>query len=371
MASLLMELLHDASQRAGDIAAALNAVSINASPAVDAYRNRMAAMGDQARSVIDRMLVDPDIDDPVYANNYFRDYSYFARLIRGLEDLPLLVLERFNAADQQATDFMTAICSESRYPFTPPICSALSSQYFWTRPDMDLVFVPCLEPNHLLGIPDIYHELGHILLFREKVRLEQGALAIVDDEFAGRLGEGKRQNWPAASLEQIEAYHHNWRRSWLLEFGSDLIATYLVGPSFGWCNIRTATNLGGALFEGNDSHPADDARATAIGMMLSEIGYDDSRMQIQYRWKELVDLANESAPHRYELAYPMTLLKSLTRFFREQCNDMGLAQFDRAAADLPMAVTIDKCWAEFRNKPGDYADFERSQLAGLLSVIRT
>ena len=235
---------------------------------------------------------------------------------------------------------------------------------------MDLVFIPCLEPDHVLGLPDIYHELGHILLFREESRLVHPAYRIVDDYYDQLKAEGKRLNWPPASLEQVENYQHNWRSSWLLEFASDLIATYLVGPSFGWCNIRTATNLGGELFVGTDSHPADDARATAIGMMLAEIGLDESRKRIQQRWHELVKLAVESPPSRYDLAYPEKLLGDLTNFYRKECQGLGLSQFDAEAADKPVLKMIHDCWTQFRNDPGTYSSFERSRLDEVVGSLR-
>jgi hypothetical protein len=372
VASLITELLHDAAQRADEIATELESFNTVGSPEVNAYGSRMAAMARQAQRLVEGLLADPDIDDPKYATNYFREYGHFARLLRLLEDLPLLVLKRFSPADQQATELMAAICREAGYPFQAPICSAISSQYFWTTPDMDLVFVPCLEPEHILGLPDLYHELGHILLFREKTRLEFPALAIVDRHYDRLLAEGRKLNWPPASLSQVEAFQHKWRRSWLLEFGSDLIATFLVGPAFGWCNIRTATNLGGELFVGNDSHPADDARATAIGMMLTEIGFDESREQIQSRWNELITLADESAPHRYELAYPGGLLRDLTEFYLEECQSIGLQAFNSSERSrMAVASAIDECWSEFRNKPQSYGEFERKKLETLLVTIRS
>lgn len=372
MASLLTELLHDAMQRADDIVTSLGAIGKNDSPEVDAYRSKITGLATHAHKLIEGLLADPDIDDPAYATNYFREYCHFARLLRGLEDLPLLVLKRFNASDQQATNLMTVICAETSYPYSPPICSAISSQYFWTMPDMDLVFVPCLEPDHVLGLPDIYHELGHILLFREKNQLEYPALAIVDDHYDRLLVEGRRLNWPVASLKEVERYHHNWRRSWLLEFASDLIATYLIGPSFGWCNIRTATNLGGELYVGNETHPADDARATAIGMMLTEIGCDDSRKAIQKRWSELIKLAVESAPPRYELAYPESLLHDLAKFFREGCRNLGMTEFNPdELSGQRVASTIHECWRQFRDEPGTYAEFERQKMAQMLETFQS
>ena len=370
MASLLTELLHDARQRADDIVSSLEAIVSRGLVDVGAYRGKMKGLATHARPLIDGLLNDPDIDDPKYATNYFREYCHFARLLRGLEDLPLLVLNRFSDSDQRATDVMAAICEEAGYPYSPPICSAISSQYFWTMPDMDLVFIPCLEPDHVLGLPDIYHELGHILLFREESRLVYPALSIVDNHYDRLIAEGKRLNWPDASLEQVEQYKHNWRGSWLLEFASDLIATYVIGPSFGWCNIRTATNLGGELFVGTDSHPADDARATAIGMMLHEIGLKESQQQIQKRWSELITLAMECSPPRYEVAYPRELMQDLTQFVSKQCDDLGLARFSTTAKNRPVAKIIDDCWTAFRNAPETYLDFERKQLGDVLARLR-
>lgn len=369
MATLLTELLHDATQRADDIVDSLDAIATGG-PEVEAYSLKMKRLATQAREFVARLLRDPDIDDPNYAGNYFRDYCHVTRLLREIEYFSLLVLKRFNESDQRATDLVKAICAESGYPYPAPLCSAISSQYFWTIPDMDLVFMPCLEPDHVLSLPDIYHELGHFLLFRDEKRLIQPTQLIVDQHYERMVENGKRLNWPDASLELLQQYHHSWRGSWLLEFASDLIATYLIGPSFGWCNIRVATNLGGELFLGTDSHPADDARATAIGMMLTEIGFDDTRKSIQKRWNELVSLAMESPPPRYDLAYPEDLLRSLTQFFRKECEDIGLSRFKTDATDRPVSKMIHDCWTQFRTDPESYVKFERSQLEEVASSIR-
>jgi hypothetical protein len=288
-----------------------------------------------------------------------------------IENLPLLVLRRFTKQDQTVTALMAAICREVGFPHVAPICSSISSQYYWTVADMDLVFVPCLEPDHLLGLPDGYHELGHILLFRDKKRLEYPALAIVDRWYDKTVARGKQLNWPEPSLDEVEGFRHQWRRSWLLEFGADLIATYLVGPAFGWCNIRTSTNLGGEIFSGSESHPADDARASAIGLMLQQIGCGEACEAIKQRWGELVALSNESQPDRYELAYPGKLLNELTEFFRAACVDLGLRQYaDDAGSAAPVTTAINQAWNVFRGDPDAFGDHEQSLLASLMDRLR-
>ena len=370
MALLLTELLHDTSRRGEEIADELKRLQGGLSGQVETYRRRMLQMAEQARGIVDAMMADPDLEDPAYATSYFRDYKHVARLMHELENLPLVVLRRFTKQDQTVTSLMAAICREVGFPHAAPICSSISSQYYWTVADMDLVFVPCLEPDHLLGLPDGYHELGHILLFRDKKRLEYPALAIVDRWYDKTLAQGKQLNWPHASLDEVDGFRHQWRRSWLLEFGSDLIATYLVGPAFGWCNIRTSTNLGGELFSGSESHPADDARACAIGLMLERIGCGEPCQAINHRWGELVALSNESPPDRYDLAYPRELLEELSEFFHAACIDLGMRQYvENDKHPAPVTTSVNEAWGKFRENPDAFGDYERSMLAALLEKL--
>ncbi|MGH7576990.1 MAG: hypothetical protein ACREM1_17915 [Longimicrobiales bacterium] len=370
MASLLAELLHDTSRRGEEIAEELRRLQGQLPGEVEAYRERMLVIVERARGIVALMLADPDMEDPAYATRYFRDYKHVARLMHALENLPLLVLRRFNEQDRTVTSLMAAMCREIGFPHAAPICSSISSQYYWTVPDMDLVFVPCLEPDHLLGLPDGYHELGHILLFRDMKRLVHPALAIVDGWYDKALARGQELDWPRASLDEVDGFRHQWRRSWLLEFGADLIATYLVGPAFGWCNIRTSTNMGGGIFGGSESHPADDARASAVGLMLQRIGCGEACDAIRRRWNELVALANESRPNRYDLAYPGDLLAELVVFFQGVCNDLGLRQYAQNANELmPVTMGVNQAWDKFRENPNAFSKFEPSMLAALVAQL--
>jgi len=104
-------------------------------------------------------------------------------------------------------------------------------------------------------------------------------------------------------------------------------------------------------------------------MMLTEIGFDDSRQRIQSRWSELIKLAIESPPPRYELAYPPKLLEGLTQFFWKDCEAFGLKKFDSESSD-GVAAMIHDCWSQFREKPETYADHERKALEELLTELR-
>ena len=370
MASLLTELFHDIDRRAREIAQDLARLKGEVPGEVEAYCERMEQMAARVPGIIAKTLADPDLNSPAFAVNYFRNYKDVARLVQELENLPLLVLRRFSELDRRMTALVAKICDEINYPFQPPVCSSISSQYYWTVAGMDLLFVPCLEPDHLLGLPDIYHELGHIILFREENRFVFPGLQLVDQHFDRLVTDGKKGNWPKQSIDQLEMFRHCWRQTWLIEFAADLIATYTAGPVFGWCNIRTSTNLGGELYSGNVSHPADDARATIIGLMLERMGEPQAVADVGSRWSELLLLSGEAQPHRYDVAYPEPLLQDLANLFYVQCEDVGLALWMNTGGE-PLSVrgVIDAAWLEFRQRPESFGHFEREQLRRLGTLL--
>lgn len=368
MASLLMELLHDVDRRVEEIALELRQVKVP--NAVKTYRDRIEQLASHANKTISLIISDPDLNDPAFAVNYFRDYKGLVRLVQELENLPLLVLRRFSKTDCWMTTLLDKICEEIGYPFpNRPICSGISSQYYWTAAGMDLIFVPCLEADHLLGLPDIYHELGHILLFRKEKRLVFPALAIVDRHFDRLVADWKKANVPAGSIMDLEGYRHRWRQTWVLEFGADMIATFTAGPVFGWCNIRTSCNLGGGLYSGNETHPADDMRATMIGHMLRRMGFGATAAEIETRWAELLNLSGEARPQRYEAMYPKKLLEDLADFFYAECKTAGLVEWQQQSEVITVGASIDAAWEEFRKRPDSFGQFQKEQLDRLRGVL--
>src|SRR5207247_1864217 len=103
------------------------------------YCAQMESRARRAALLATTILKDPDLNEPVFAQNFYLDFRDIARLVQALEHLPLLVLRRFDEQDLAMTRTVARICREGSYPYSPPVCSCLSSQYFWTMPDMDLI----------------------------------------------------------------------------------------------------------------------------------------------------------------------------------------------------------------------------------------
>lgn len=171
MASLLHQLLFDVKQRCAYLWAELERLKDTLPTEAKPYRDRMAQLLARSSQRIEALINDPGVQHPHLARNYYYDYKRLAELVQAVEEGPVLALVHYGDKDQLATKIVHRICAEIRYPYAPPLCSAISAQYYWSLTGMDLIFVPCSEPFHLLGLADLYHELAHFILFRDEKTL--------------------------------------------------------------------------------------------------------------------------------------------------------------------------------------------------------
>jgi hypothetical protein len=368
MADLLHRLLFDLKQRCEDIAAELDLVKSILPQDILSYRDRTAHTICRTQKLIGSLLIDPGLKHPKLAANYYRDYKRIAELIQTVEDYPTLVLSRFCERDLFMTRLVCRICQEIVYPHEAPICTSISSQHFWINPKMNLIFVPCLEAYHLLSAPDIYHEIGHIVLFRNQKILVIPIYAIIDRFYDKAVKKAKQNGWTPGSIENLNRYRQYWKQNWFLEFASDIIAVYCVGPAFGWCNVRLCTNLASDLFEGSDSHPADDARMTAIAIALETLGFSETAKRIAVRWSELVSLSSQRRPQEYDLAYPSQLLQKIVEFTIEKCREIGLQHWHNGNASegsIHIGSLLNAAWDDFHASPDSFTRFEKQQIFNL------
>lgn len=139
------------------------------------------------------------------------------------------------------------------------------------------------------------------------------------------------------------------------------------------CSLRTAwdrrlcTNLSVELFVGADTHPADDARTSAIGLMLERIGCAAEAQAIGARWAELVSLSGQQMPQEHALAYPDKLLGSLADFVRDAARQLGLVSWvaSQSAAPSHVGALLNEAWGEFHLHPDTFAEYESRQYEAL------
>jgi hypothetical protein len=366
MPALLEQLLHDLLQRYRFLRDELVSVPSGLSPEVLAYRDRLQTRVERFISAIDDLLADPDLSQPSFARNIFHIYKRLSEFAQAADEGPVFALSRFAPRDLFLTRLVADICREFAFPHTPPLCTAMSTQYYCTITGMDLLLLPHSEPNHLLGLPDIYHELGHIILFRDSAlltRLRNRSQAHFQREILRAQSEG----WPANSVAALETYRNRWLGEWSIEFGCDLIATYVCGPAFGWTNARLCARLSPDFYEIINSHPADAARTSAIKLMIQHLGFYTEAHQIDLQWEELRKTAVQQEPQEFHLAFPTSLLEELVQEVVAFCPAAGIKPY--TPGSMPIAKLLNDAWTTFLSSPGSYATWEVAQIAALKTRV--
>jgi hypothetical protein len=197
------------------------------------------------------------------------------------------------------------------------LVAAFSSQYYWAMPNFNLICAPATEGRTLLGLPDLCHELGHLLLWHYESTLTGNFL----QELAGYLASERRrvaaQQRPPEYRRLYDLLFTQWYDAWLREFVADMVAAYLVGPAFGWqhvrlCAGRSHNTYHPALGEAAE-HPADEARLRGVLAVLELMGMPEVAARIGGLWHEYMAASGETRPADYDVCYPQPLMKSLAR----------------------------------------------------------
>jgi hypothetical protein len=259
-----------------------------------------------------------------------------------------------------------------RWPTLTPLVAALSSQYYWTMPDFNLICTPATEGTTLLGLPDLCHELGHILLLHYETTLTGDFIHELATYIEHEQRRVAAQQRPPEYRRLYNLLFAQWHDAWLREFVSDMIATYLVGPAFGWQHVRLCAGRSQdayhpALGE-TAEHPADEARLRGVLAVLALMGAQEAGARIGALWRDYLAASGETSPADYEVCYPQTLIASLARHTVEVCRALGLRGFgpviDPLGTDDIFAL-LDEAWERFLIDPQSYADWERQQLEKL------
>src|SRR5208282_515747 len=308
MASLLQNLLLDLKRRGDWIIGELATLEGKLPGVFDAHRKDAAKRVSRTVNWIEHTLRDPDLANPKLEPNFFRDFKRASELVVSIEDTSLLILKRCSAEDRFLTALLGQICREVGYKDSPPLCGALSFQYFQALMGMDIIMTPQTQASELLALPDLYHELAHFVLFRRRDEFEGPLLGLIHQFFGDVIRKGLQQGLPQASLDIIRDNHVLWTGSWHVEFACDMIATYWCGPAYGMANLRLSATRGDP-FQDSMTHPADDARRAGINCILKLAGETRAADEIDHMWDDLKRLSPSARPPGYAKRYATRLLE--------------------------------------------------------------
>ena len=365
MGHVLEPLLHDLAERFRFLEEELRRMTVP--PEAEASRQQIHQLAARAKLSVEGVLADPDVSRPEFAKNFYHTFKRLSELAQAIDEGPLFSLSRFRDEDRFLTKVVAAVCRDFQFPDEPPICGAMSAQYYCAMTEMNLILVPQGEATHLLGWPDFYHELGHFIVLRNESAVLVPLMDLVAHHFAQGIDEARRTGRPEKAIEELKTFRDLWLGDWIVEFACDLVATFATGCSFAWENLRLCARMSTDVYAIVKSHPADAARAELIVEMVSLILDGKEKEFLEDRWSELVATVGAAEPQLFRAAFPKTLLRDLAKKTKECFEALGLKAY--SAGQCPMADLLNDAWKYFQSHPESYADWERAQIGELRQKV--
>lgn len=334
---------------------------------------------ERVRREASQLLADPSLGTRELVPNHLQLYRRWNELAILVESYPLPFVERYSASDRRLTGLVRRLAEQVGWTLSnvlPPLVGSFSAHYFWTKPEFVLIGAPALAGENLLVLPDLCHEIGHILLLHHEATL----IGDFPNELERYIEEERRR---VKTHQRPPNYEHlydllfvEWRDQWQWEFASDVVATYMVGPAFGWQHVRLCAGGGRAAYRpvlGEvDEHPADEARLRAVLCVLQQAGHAEVADRIQSLWQSFLAASGETKPADYDVCYPQPLIQSLAHRVTEGCRALGLRGYGlpsdaKDPASLP--ALMNEAWERFLADPHAYGEWERTQLSQLWQNI--
>jgi hypothetical protein len=285
-------------------------------------------------------------------------------------------------------DFLNAlafkITSEISLPLNPPSVSCLSTDYFYFEPITRMIYVPQAESEFLLHIPDLYHEIGHYVLFSSEesgapeklVTVANAVNSIFSDitTYFKNLMDQTTMNPSPNEIPLILGRIHSSWKAWLNEFLCDLFAVFTLGPAFVWSHLHLVVKTSDNVYQGSwlssDDHPADEARMRLMLIGLRLIGFDREAEEIKGKWTRLT--GNLDSPDAYyRFAYPDSILQNLADKYLAALRSAGFSIISSTdlladSASQHVCNVLNRAWAKFwGSKPEQYRQWEKSEISSL------
>jgi len=325
------------------------------------------------RRQVAQVLQDESLGLSILLPNHLQIYRRWCERVSVIESYPFPFVERYAPSDRHLTRLCQRLTSQIGWPLHPPLIAAFSNQYYWTMAEFNIICVPAAEGTTLLGLPDLCHELGHILHLAREEDLVGNFLKELASYIQQEQRRVVREQRPTEYRFLYTILFAQWEGSWLLEFVADMVATYLVGPAFGWQHVRLCASASSAAYHptlGEQAeHPADEARLRGMVAVLTQMGAADAGARITSLWNSYLDASRETCPQDYEVCYPQTLLDSLAKAVIAGCRSLGVRSFDQPVEGSVPAL-LAEAWYRFLADAQTYPDWEREQIVALQQELK-
>lgn len=277
------------------------------------------------------------------------------------------------------------IHKEINLPFNPPAVTGLSTEYYKFNSFTNVIFVPVGEFDFLLHLPDVFHEIGHEVLFN---RFNDLRLKKLNEKYAEAIGKftiyyqefllkKTRETGPRDFLRLIKLIHLQWKKGWIEEFFCDLFALYTLGPAYAWSHFHLTSKISKSVYEFSyifpQTHPSDDARMKMLILGLNLLGFEDEATEILSKWNAVPFITATQPVPEYQYAYPKELLEEVAYLLLEGLKESGfliispekLKKLDQNS----IVKLLNDAWTLFWKKGDEFRVWEEENIKKLKSIL--
>ncbi|MDO3641503.1 hypothetical protein [Mucilaginibacter sp. L3T2-6] len=339
------------------------------------FLQKTAEMLSDLHGEVKEIIDSGDLDVPKLSKYYVSQFNTFHERLLNIELFRFLVIINFGEPEIYFRKKIKRIYKEINCFQVPPIITTISNSenYFWALPNYDIIAVPSGEEKSLLNMPDLFHEIGHLIYFQYELflkgKIEQTLKGFYDQQIVNVDLEDRNPELKAFYREK----YIRWINAWIMEFCCDMIATYLVGPAYGWSNFKLAT-VGlnkNKTYKDTPSHPSDEARMRAILTMLQKTGYLTEASQIKRSWDEFLNAANKPVPSNYDEIFPDDVIGTLADSIISGCVAIDLRSYAEQITEHaePISHILNMAWDNIMAKPFQFEAWEKNVIEGIRTRV--
>jgi hypothetical protein len=342
----------------------------------DSLRLICMAKLDQAQLELNALLAERVVDQGIQTRLRVRAFKRIVEHINDIERIGAFALSRANDEDKFLNRLITQVCEEISYPLIAPVVSSMSDDYFHIYFAFNLLYLPLIESRFLLHLPDVYHELCHPLhqaMDSPKVEGYQRAfwrsLFEMVAHFDDQILAAERLRNQEAQIFQLQLWRTCWTKYWMEEFFCDLFGVLTTGPAYAWSHYHLSIKRGGHPYSWprmlETSHPADDARMSAILWMLrSQLGFLSEAEKIGSAWREFTSTMNHTASPEYHACYPTDQIRKMAAAAKAGVEAIGVKiLYSGESAGIP--AMLNDTWKVFWKNPEAFQAWETERVLEL------
>lgn len=374
MIPFIKGIFYDQSNRITKMLTDLTSPGINKEIDND-FLNKTVQMLDELNVDIQQLVNSGDLDVDVLANYNIIRYNTFHERLLMIELFRYLVIINYDTPEEYFKKKINRIYEEINCLQKQPIVTTISNSenYYWALPSYDIIAVPTGEERNLLNLPDLYHEMGHLIYNQYEPYLKGSIEADINQYYEDEIQRVDAEDRDPKLKPFFREKKSGWINGWIMEFTCDFIATYLVGPAYAWTNLKLTTLSSGKdrIYADTPSHPSDEARMRGIFFILKLMGHTAELTQIEKSWKEFLTASNNPVPANYKYIFHQSIIEQLAKNVFDGCQTIDLRVYSEQVVNFekPISKILNDAWSELFDNPDNFYSWEEErikEIGGLL-----